>query len=313
MEFSPPTPALLAVLFRSGKRSFLVPKGELPMWKSTLSQAGPALLPSCPAVPGQLQCPPVLSPALPRAVESPWSVQLLSDTCTDERLVLLRQDSPGTLDHLASLIIIILLWCAVQWSVQVHTLHSPFGNWWSVFSRIRVIQTSCTCRLKSCNPRLRARTAVSQCMSPQSHTWKFTDTEINLHTLPCSSSASSALSAMKIHIKNWVSQCYFPRTLLAAAHAFLAQNLAFHCYLLYSWSGFFSGFIYDFLSENPCISFVFNILKFSNSGFFQSSAAWLTANTPELHFLHYPGWFVCLETLFNCCFSFYPLLFSNFP
>lgn len=76
---------------------------------------------------------------------------------------------------------------------------------------------------------------------------------------------------------------------------------------------FFSGFIYDFLSENPCISFVFNILKFSNSGFFQSSAAWLMANTPELHFLHYLGWCVCLETLFNCCFSFSPLLFSNFP
>lgn len=37
------------------------------------------------------------------------------------------------------------------------------------------------------------------------------------------------------------------------------------------------------------------------------------ANTPELHFLHYLGWCVCLETLFNCCFSFSPLLFSNFP
>lgn len=104
---------------------------------------------------------------------------------------------------------------------------------------------------------------------------------------------------MKIYTKNWVSQCYFPHILLAAAHAFLAQNLAFHCYLLYSWSRFFSGFIYDFLSENPCISLVFNILKFSNSGFFQSSAAWLMANTPELHFLHYPGWFVCVETLFS--------------
>lgn len=49
--------------------------------------------------------------------------------------------------------------------------------------------------------------------------------------------------------------------------------------------------------KNPCISFVFNILKFSNSGFFPSSAAWLMANTPELRFLHYPGWFVCLEIL----------------
>lgn len=99
--------------------------------------------------------------------------------------------------------------------------------------------------------------------------------------------------------KNWVSQCYFPHILLAAAHAFLAKNLAFHCYLLYSWSRVFSGFIYDFLSENPCISFVFNILKFSNSGFFQSSAAWLMTNTPELHFLHYPGWFVCVEPLIS--------------
>lgn len=124
-------------------------QGEDDQCESTLSQTGPALLPSSPGVHGQpALCP--CPPALPRAV--PWSVQPFPNACTDEFLVLLRQDSPGTLDHLASLIILVLFWCAVQWSVQVHTLHRPFGNCWSVFSRIRVIQTSCTCGLKSCNP-----------------------------------------------------------------------------------------------------------------------------------------------------------------
>lgn len=209
-----------------------------------LSQAGPALLPSSPAVHGQpALCP--CPPALPRAVESLWSVQLFSNACTDEFLKFCSNRTVLVL--WITWLSWSLLFCSDvlynEWSVQVHMLHRPFGNWWSVFSRIRVIQTSCTCRLKryntpaSCSHR-------SQCMSvaPQSHTWKFTDTEIHLHTLPCSLSASSALSAMKIHTKNWVSQCYFPHILLAAAHAFLAQNLAFHCYLLYSWSGFFFWF-----------------------------------------------------------------------
>lgn len=238
-EDAAPTPVLLAVLFHSRKQSFLVPGGELPVWKSTLSQAGPALLPS--SVHGQpALCP--CPPALPRAVESLWSVQLFSNACTDEFLKFCSNRTVLVL--WITWLSWSLLFCSDvlynEWSVQVHMLHRPFGNWWSVFSRIRVIQTSCTCRLKryntpaSCSHR-------SQCMSvaPQSHTWKFTDTEIHLHTLPCSLSASSALSAMKIHTKNWVSQCYFPHILLAAAHAFLAQNLAFHCYLLYSWSGFF--------------------------------------------------------------------------
>lgn len=147
-------------------------------------------------------------------------------------------------------------------------------------------------------------------VAPQSHTWKFTDTETNLHTLPCSLSASSALSAMKIYIKKWVSQCYFPHILLAAAHAFLELSFSLLPPLQLV-RIFFSGFIYDFLSENPCISFVFNILKFSNSGFFQSSAAWLMANTLELRFLHYPGWFVCLETLIAAFPPFYSVTSPN--
>lgn len=124
-----------AVPFRAAKLP--CPKGRTtnvkiylePNWPSP-----PALLSCCPWQPALCPCP----PALPRAVESPWPVQLFSDACTDEFLTPLWQDSPGTLDHLASLIIIALFWCAVQWSVQVHTLHRPFGNWWSVFSRIRV-------------------------------------------------------------------------------------------------------------------------------------------------------------------------------
>lgn len=44
-------------------------------------------------------------------------------------LSLFPQHSPGTLDHLASLIIVALFWCAVQWSVQVHKLHTgPLGT-----------------------------------------------------------------------------------------------------------------------------------------------------------------------------------------
>lgn len=102
--------------------------------------------------------------------------------------------------------------------------------------------------------------------------------------LPCSLSASSALLAKYIYKIGFLS-VIFLILLLAAAHAFLAQNLAFpllpplHLVV-------FSGFIYEFLSENPCISFVFNILKFSNSGFFQSSAAWLMANITRLRLLH---------------------------
>lgn len=193
-----------AVLFRKAKLP--CPRGRItsvkvylePSWPST-----PALLCCCPRAacivplspsPSQSSGVPVVSSAVLKRMHR-WISR-----------VLLQQDSPGTLDHLAFLIIIVLFWCAVQWSVQVHTLHRPFGNWWSVFSRIRVIQTSCTCRLKSCNPPALC-SHCSQCMSvaPQSHTSKFTDTEINLHTLPCSLSASSALLAMKIHIKNWAS------------------------------------------------------------------------------------------------------------
>lgn len=182
--------------------------------------------PSSPAVHGQpALCP--CPPALPRAVQSPWPVQLFSDACTDEFLTLLRQHSPGTLDHLASLIIIALFWCAVQRSVQVLTLHRPFGNWWSVFSRIRVIQTSCTCRLKSCNPRLHARTAVSVCQ------WLLNHTPESLQTLRLICTHSPAACQQVLHfqpwkyiLKKWVSQCYFPHILLAAAHAFLELSFS---------------------------------------------------------------------------------------
>lgn len=116
------------------------------------------------------------------------------------------------------------------------------------------------------------------------HTWKFTNTEINLQTLPYGLSASSALLAKYICQTGFLNVALLI-LLLAAAHAFLAQNLAFHCYLLYIWS-VSSGFIYEFLSENPCISFGFNILKFSNSEFFQSSAAWLMANITTLRSHH---------------------------
>lgn len=84
-------PVLWAVLFRSGKRSFLVPGGEFPMWKCTLSQAGPALLlamgactvPLSPS-PSQSSGGPTLTSALLKRVHQ-WISQ-----------VLLRQDSPGT-------------------------------------------------------------------------------------------------------------------------------------------------------------------------------------------------------------------------
>lgn len=77
--------------------------------------------------------------------------------------------------------------------------------------------------------------------------------------------------------------------------------------------GHFSGFIYELLSENPCISLVFNTLKFSNCGFFRSSAAWLTPNTPQ-HLFTPLTRNVCvqLETFYLLLFPF-PLLLSIVP
>lgn len=125
---SPPTPVLFwqCCLFREVKLS--CPRGRItnvkvylePKWPST-----PAPLSCCPRgctvplspSPSQSSGVPVVSSAALKRMHR----------CISQ--VLLWQDSPGTLDHLASLIIVVLFWCAVQWSVQVHTLHRPFGNW----------------------------------------------------------------------------------------------------------------------------------------------------------------------------------------
>lgn len=176
----------------SGKQSLF--QGEnyqcesLP-WATVAQLSCPALLVSM----GSLHCAPVPQP-------SPGSgVPVLS--CSHMRAPmnssLLQQDSPGTLDHLASLVIIVWFWRAVQWSVQVHVLHRPFGSWWSVFSRIRVIQTSCTGRLKGCNPRLRARTAGSVCQ------WLLNHTPESLQALRLICTHSLAACQQVLHFQPW--------------------------------------------------------------------------------------------------------------
>lgn len=101
--------------------------------------------------------------------------------------------------------------------------------------------------------------------------------------LPCSLSASSALLAKYIYKIGFLSVIFL--IIARSSTCFPSTELGFSLlpplHLVV-----FSGFIYEFLSENPCISFVFNILKFSNSGFFQSSAAWLMANITRLRLLH---------------------------
>lgn len=206
-----------AVPFREAKLP--CPKGRITNVKVCLELAQ---LSCCPWAACIVPCP----PALPRAVESPWSVQLFSDAGTDEFLVLLRQDGPGTLDHLASLIMIVLFWCAVQCSGQAHMLHRPFGNWWSVFPRIRGIQTSCTCRLKSCSPPLRAHTAVSVSGSSVTHLKIYRHWDSSAHT-PCSLSASSALTAMKIHIKKFGFSMLFSLYIARSSTCFPSTELSF--------------------------------------------------------------------------------------
>lgn len=80
-----------------------------PSWPST-----PALLSCCPWAacivplspsPSQSSGVPVVSSAVLKRMHR-WIPQ-----------VLLQQDSPGTLGHLAFLIIIVLFWCVVQWMV----------------------------------------------------------------------------------------------------------------------------------------------------------------------------------------------------
>lgn len=156
------------------------------------------LEPSWPSTPALLSCIVPLSPSPSQSSGVPVvSSAVLKRMHWWISQVLLRQDSPGTLDHLASLIIIVLFWCAVQWSVQVHKLHRPFGNCWSVFSRITVIQTSCTCRLKSCNPRLRACTAVSVCQ------WLLNHTPESLQTLRLICTHSLAACQQVLHFQPW--------------------------------------------------------------------------------------------------------------
>lgn len=68
---------------------------------------------------------------------------------------------------------------------RFNTLHGSFRDCWSCFffPKIKVIQTSCTCRLKRCKPlALCERSTRSMLMGSllELHTWKFTNTEINL-------------------------------------------------------------------------------------------------------------------------------------
>lgn len=157
VEFSPRTHVLLAVLFVRGSKA--CPKGRItnvkvclePQWPSC-----PALLSWCPWA----ACTVPLSPSPPQAVESPCSVQLFSHACTDEFLTAPAGQSwcfgsLGFLDHCCFVLMCCSMVCSGSHASQA------LGSFSRIFSRIRVIQTSCTGRLKSCNPRLCARTAVS--------------------------------------------------------------------------------------------------------------------------------------------------------
>lgn len=189
VEFPPPSP----VPFRAAKLP--CPTGRIPNVKIYLEPNWPNPLPSSPAVLGQFYRGPV-----PQPFPEQWSPHgqfSFLKACTHEFLTPLPQHCPGTLDHLASLIIIALFWCAVQWSVQVHKHHRPFGDRWNVFSRIRVIQTSCTCRLKSCNRQLRARTAVSVCQ------WLLNHTPESLQTLRLICTHSPAACQQVLHFQPW--------------------------------------------------------------------------------------------------------------
>lgn len=73
--------------------------------------------------------------------------------------------SLGFLDHCC-----FVLMCCTMVCSGSQASHRPFGDWCNVFSRIRVIQTSCTYRLKSCNPQLHAHSAVSVCQWLLNHT-----------------------------------------------------------------------------------------------------------------------------------------------
>lgn len=166
--------------------------------------------------------------------------------CSGIYLLLVWEDSPGTSELLAFLVAIALFWCAVQWFVQVKTLHWSPWNWWS----IKVIQTSCTCRLKRCKPLLRASTVLSVC------SWVFSPSVTHLQ-------GASADAPLQLVGKF----CSFSRAEIPTTLGFSVSFSSRYCWQqhMLSWcrtwllvatsftSGWFVLVLFMNSVENPCI------------------------------------------------------------
>lgn len=144
-------PLLSAVPFRS--REFKLPPtmGRWNQCEICLEPRTPSRLPRCP---GQLPC----GPSGPGQVQVQRRGQagLVLSRMRRAR----RNFSPpglrGTVLVLPSFPWSLLFCSHVLYNgmFRFKTLHGSFRDWWSsfYFSKIKVIQTSCTCRLKRCNP-----------------------------------------------------------------------------------------------------------------------------------------------------------------
>lgn len=176
-------------LFREAKLP--CPKGRITNVKVCLEPKWPC----SPAVHGQpALCP--CPPALPWAVESPWSVQLFSNACTDEFLTAPTGlswyfGSLGFLDHYCFVLMCCTMVCSGSRASQAL---------WELVKCLFQNQSNPNllyCRLKSCNPRLRARTAVSVCQ------WLLSHAPGSLQTLRLICTHSLAACQQVLHFQPW--------------------------------------------------------------------------------------------------------------